>query len=66
MSEIEVKTGVQSEDVRNLAKHTLFVEGTDPENGIDPLVLRELFDGKIPVKVLGPSFHIESAARALL
>jgi hypothetical protein len=65
MSEIEVKRGVLGEDVRNQAKYALFVEGTDPENGIDPVVLKELFPNGISVKVLGPSFHVESAARAL-
>jgi len=52
------------EEVRERA-HRLFVEGSDPE-GLDPTVLREVLrDLPIRVEALGPSFHVESAARAL-
>ena len=61
---ITVKSDVRSEEILQSRRHVLFVEGSDPE-GIDPQILRVLLEDKIRVEVLGPSFHIESAARAL-
>jgi hypothetical protein len=63
MSEMEVKTEVRSGEIRRV--HTLFVEGTYPEEGIDPVILKELFDERVQVYSLGGAHHIESAAQAL-
>jgi len=62
---IEAESRARPEDVRQSARHRLFVEGADPD-GPDPFVLRELL-GDLPVRVdaLGPSFHVECAAAAL-
>jgi hypothetical protein len=61
---ITVKNNPRSEEILQSRRHVLFVEGNDPE-GIDPGILRVLLEDKIRIEVLGPSFHIESAARAL-
>ncbi|MBF0191507.1 MAG: DUF4435 domain-containing protein [Magnetococcales bacterium] len=50
--------------LRNAAKHTLYVEGSDPE-AMDPTVLKALFNSAIQVKPLGPSHHVKSVANAL-
>ncbi|MFB3787373.1 MAG: hypothetical protein ACE15F_13495 [bacterium] len=60
---ITVKTGILPEDVKQSAKHVIFVEGKD-DNSFDRLVLRTLFQDRIDVKPLGPSYHIRSAAEA--
>ncbi len=59
-----IQRNVQGEDIRQSAKHVLFVEGND-DNGLDPLVLSELLPIEISVKPLGASYHIRSAAEAL-
>lgn len=62
---VEVKRGIDSEEVRQSAKYTLFVEGRS-ENAIDPQVLGYLLrEVPIQIKALGPSSHIRSAAEAL-
>jgi hypothetical protein len=61
---IKPQVGSRPEDIRQGAKHVLFVEGND-DNAIDPVVLKELFRGKLDVKPLGSSFHIKSAAQAM-
>lgn len=62
---VEIKKGVESEEVRQAAKYTLFVEGGN-EEAIDPQVLTHLLnDLPIQVKPLGPSSYIKSAAEAL-
>ncbi len=60
-----VKKGPRPEEIRQSARHTLFVEGRSPDS-IDPIVLQELFKGlSVRVEPLGPSYHIKSAAEAL-
>lgn len=59
-----VKRHVRPEEVRQEARHTLFVEGKD-DAAIDPLVLSELMAGTVRVTALGPSYHVRSAAEAL-
>lgn len=61
---IRPRIGVSPEAVRQSARHTLFVEGSEP-SAIDPTTLDTLLGGLIIVKPLGPSFHIRSAAEAL-
>lgn len=62
---MDVRIGVEAEEVRQAAKHTLFVEG-DSEESIDPQVLGVLLkDNPIQIKAMGPSSHIRSAAEAL-
>lgn len=60
-----IKRGVDPEEFRQSAKHTLFVEGSGDE-GIDPQVLTYLLQDitTIQIKPLGPSSHIRSAAEA--
>ena len=64
MAIITGKAFVRSGAVRLGGEHILFVEG-ERDDSIDPKILRELFDNKISVEPLGPSFHIESVAQAL-
>ncbi len=52
------------EDVKQNANHVLFVEGHDEES-IDVQIIRELFEEKIAVEPLGPSFSVSSVAQAL-
>lgn len=59
----EVKTGYPPEEVEQGAMHVLFVEGN--ENSFDPMVLEELFEGKISIEPLGPSYSVKSVAEAL-
>ncbi|MBF0518575.1 MAG: hypothetical protein HQK92_02500 [Nitrospirae bacterium] len=59
----KVETNVSSEEFKQGAEHTLFVEGD--ENSLDPQVISKLLGGKIGVKPLGPSYHIRSAAEAM-
>ena len=64
---IKPKTNVQPEQVRQGARHVIFVEGND-DNSIDPFIINTLFDNNaifVDVKPLGASFHIRSAAQAL-
>jgi len=61
---ITVTANPRAEDVRQGAKHVLFVEGKD-ENALDPLVLREIVAPPVEVKALGPSYHISAVAEAL-
>ena len=58
--------GAPPEGVLYRARHALFVEGSKPD-GLDPVVLRELLGGlrALRIEVLGPSFHVRSAAEAL-
>lgn len=60
---MRVTTGVRAEEVRQAARFTLFVEGS--EDGIDPTVLGELLGTLIDVRALGGAEGIEAAARAL-
>jgi|688.fasta_scaffold07541_10 hypothetical protein len=64
---IKPKTNVQPEQVRQGARHVIFVEGND-DNSIDPFIINTLFDNNaifVDVKPLGASFYIRSAAQAL-
>lgn len=62
---VEIRRGVDAEEVRQAARHTLFVEGSSDE-AIDPQVLDKLLgDVTIQIKTLGPSSHIRSVAEAL-
>ena len=60
-----IRKGVEAEEVRQAAKYTLFVEGSN-ESAIDPQVLGTLLgDTPIQIKAMGPSSHIRSVAEAL-
>lgn len=62
---VKVKTGVESVEIKQSLKHTLFVEGNS-SNSFDPKVLSVLFnDINIKIEALGASFHINSTAKAL-
>lgn len=61
---ISVKSGVRAEEVLHGARHVLFVEGAS-DDSFDPAVLQTLFENKIRVAPLGPSFHVKSVAEAL-
>lgn len=61
---IEVVIGGRPEDVRQTARHRLFVEGGGSD-AVDPQVLSELLDGPITVEAMGPSFSVRSVAEAL-
>lgn len=64
MSVISVRTAdVRPDSVRFGAEHVLFVEGR--EGSLDARVLSVLFDDRIRVQPLGPSFSIKSVAEAL-
>lgn len=59
-----VRSGVRPEEVRQAAQHILYVEGRDNES-VDPSVLKVLFEDKIKIAPLGPSFSVKSVAEAL-
>ncbi len=63
---MKVIKGARPEEVKQGAKHVLFVEGSgnDP---IDPFVLRALLKESTALTItpLGPSYHIKSVAEAL-
>ncbi len=61
---IEVRQPSRTEEIRQTARHTLFVEGAG-SGGLDQTVLRELLPRQIRVRALGPSFHVRSVAEAL-
>lgn len=62
---LSVKTGgIRSEEVRFQAQHVLFVEGRNKE-AIDPKSLDILFENKIRIEPMGPSFSVRSVAEAL-
>lgn len=61
---VELRVRPHPGDIRQSARHTLFVE-SDTESGFDVKVLDELLEGRIDVKPLGPSFNIAAAAEAL-
>ena len=61
---IQTTRGVRPEEVRQGARHTLFVEGKD-DGALDPTVLRHLLPDRIRVEPLGSSYHVRSAAEAL-
>lgn len=61
---MKVIKDVKPEEVKQSAKHILFVEGSGNES-IDPIVLNTLLENIITVTPLGPSFHVKSVAEAL-
>lgn len=62
---LQLTTGVRAEEVRQAAKHVLFVEGSG-EHALDVTVLSNLFaDTSLTIKALGASFSVKSAAQAL-
>lgn len=61
---ITVKKPASPAEIRQSARHVLFVEGND-QDAIDPVVLNNLFENQIRVEPLGPSYHIKSAAEGL-
>ncbi len=61
---VSVKRGIRAEEVRFQGQHVLFVEGKDEES-VDSKALNELFDNRIQIETLGPSFYVESVAEAL-
>lgn len=61
---ITVKKPVTPSEIRQSARHVLFVEGSD-QDAIDPVALNVLLENQIRVEPLGPSFHIRSVAEGL-
>ncbi len=61
---VELRVRPHPGDIRQSARHTLFVE-SETASGFDVKVLDELLEGRIDVKPLGPSFNIAAAAEAL-
>jgi hypothetical protein len=62
---VTVTQGVSKvDDIRQRARHVLFVEGETAE-GFDVPVIEELLKGIIKVTPLGPSFSVKSTAEAL-
>lgn len=61
---IQVAQGRPSEDVRQGSRHVLFVEGSRGDS-FDPQIIGELFEGRIRIKPLGPSYNVRSVAEAL-
>lgn len=61
---IEATTGIRPEEVRQSGQHVLFVEGRGTES-FDTMVLGELFEDRIRIEPLGPSYHVKSVAEAL-
>jgi hypothetical protein len=61
---VTVERNVRPEEVRQAAKHTLYVEGKD-DSALDPTVLRELLPSALTIVPMGPSFYIRSVAEAL-
>ncbi|RJP22365.1 MAG: hypothetical protein C4527_21980 [Candidatus Omnitrophota bacterium] len=61
---IRVQQAPRAGEIRQSARHVLFVEGKD-ENAIDPKIISILLKNRIRVEAMGPSFHIHSAAEAL-
>ncbi|MCL2326167.1 MAG: DUF4435 domain-containing protein [Proteobacteria bacterium] len=61
---MHVKPGIRPEEVKLQGQHVLFVEGNDNDSA-DPKVLEELFEHKIGIKPLGPSYSVQSVAAAL-
>jgi len=60
---ISVRSGINSSEIKQSAKYTLFVEGKSNE-AIDPFVLKELLPN-IKIEAMGPSYYIKSVAEAL-
>ena len=61
---IEATTGIRPEEIRQSGQHVLFVEGRGSES-FDIMVLGELFEDKISIEPLGPSYSVKSVAEAL-
>lgn len=64
---ISANINPRSEEIRQRARHVIFVEGSD-DNSIDKIIIDALFRNNeidINVKPLGASFHIRSVAEAL-
>lgn len=61
---IRVEKGIHSEQVRQNARHVLFVEGRGNDS-MDPQIIGELFDGMIRIEPLGASYSVKSVAEAL-
>lgn len=60
---VSVRRGVGAPEVRQRARHVLFVEGNP--DGLDVRVLDALLSPLVRVEPLGPSFSVRSAAQAL-
>jgi hypothetical protein len=61
---ITVKKPSSPAEIRQSARHVLFVEGSD-QDAIDPMALSYLLEEQIRVEPLGASYHIRSAAEGL-
>jgi hypothetical protein len=61
---ITVRTGIRPEEVKQAARHVLFVEGNNTEC-VDPTAMELLFQKRLAVQPLGACFSIRSAADAL-
>ncbi len=61
---ITVKRHVRPDEIRQSAKHKLFVEGKN-NNSIDSIVLSNLLKSIIRIETMGASYHIRSVAKAL-
>jgi hypothetical protein len=60
---IRVTKGNRPEEIRQKAKHVLFVEGKGKDS-FDSTIIRELFN-RIHIESLGPSYSVKSVAEAL-
>ena len=60
---MKVQTPVRAEEIRQAARHVLFVEGSK-DDAFDPTVISGLLP-MIPVRALGPSTNIRAAAQAM-
>ncbi len=63
---MKVIKDARPEEVKQDAKHILFVEGSGSDP-VDPFILRALLKDSTPITItpLGPSYHVKSVAEAL-
>jgi hypothetical protein len=61
---MKVIKDARPEEVKQSARHILFVEGSG-KTPIDPIILNTLLKDSITVRPLGPSYHVKSVAEAL-
>ena len=61
---IRVERGIRPEQIRQNARHVLFVEGRGNDS-MDPQIIGELFDRTIRIEPLGASYSVKSVAEAL-
>ena len=62
---IQIRRGIRPEEVRADGEHVLFVEGKD-DGALDQAVLRALLGNRLRIAAMGDSYHVRSAAQALV